>query len=123
MRGTEPERAAVHAMACETNLVDPLALLNSNWCPLSFGFKVRLAMAGNLMESEKTKESLCSLRLSQIPGEWAESLWDGNFCGEDVTLPYEAVEESVLLNEDSWESLVDACAHWPHAVTSELGWG
>lgn len=62
---------------------------------------------------EKTREGLCALRLSEIPEEWVELLWDGNFCSEEVALPYQAVEESVLLSEEGWETLVEACRHWP----------
>lgn len=67
---------------------------------------------------EKTREGLRTLRLSDVPDEWVESLWDGNFCGEAVALPYQAVEESVLLNEEGWESLVEACRHWPARTTN-----
>lgn len=64
---------------------------------------------------EKTKEALCALRFSEVPSEWVDSLWDGNFCSEAVSLPYQAVESSVLLNEEEWEKLVEACSHWPQA--------
>lgn len=67
---------------------------------------------------EETQDSLCSLKLSDVPTEWINSVWDGNFCTEAVTLPYEAVEEEVLLCEDSWERLVEACRHWPQTISS-----
>lgn len=64
---------------------------------------------------EKTKEALCALRFSEVPPEWVDSLWDGNFCSESVSLPYQAVEARVLLNEEEWAKLVEACSHWSQA--------
>lgn len=61
---------------------------------------------------EATQEALCDLRLSDLPEEWANSLWDGNFCQETVSLPFEAVEEDTLLCEESWERLLEACSLW-----------
>lgn len=74
----------------------------------------KAAAAGLKMDlREKTREGLRALRLSDIPDEWVEALWDDNFCSEAVSLPYLAVGETVLLNEEGWETLVDACRHWP----------
>lgn len=69
---------------------------------------------------EDTQEALCSLKLSDIPNEWMNSLWDGNFCNESVTLPYHAVEEAVLLCEEGWEGLVEACKRWTQANDGKL---
>lgn len=69
---------------------------------------------------EDTQEALCSLKLSDIPNEWMNSLWDGNFCNESVTLPYHAVEEAVLLCEESWEGLVEACKRWTQENDGKL---
>ncbi len=61
---------------------------------------------------DELQEALSYLRLADIPTEWVDSLWQGNFCNETVTLPYQAVEESVLLDEESWGKLVEACRQW-----------
>ncbi len=66
-----------------------------------------------------TQDALSSLRLSDLPQEWANSLWDGNFCQESVSLPFHAVEEDVLLNEESWEHLVETCSHWPQELSKK----
>ncbi len=64
---------------------------------------------------EKTLEGLCSLRFSDISREWVDSIWDENLCSEEVPLP---LEEGVLLNEEGWESLVEACRGWTQPENS-----
>ena len=70
---------------------------------------------------EATQEALCDLRLSDLPQEWANSLWDGNFCQETVSLPFEAVGEDTLLCEESWERLLEVCSHWPQEGSTNEG--
>ena len=68
-----------------------------------------------------TQEALLALKLAEVPPEWVNTLWEGDFCNEEtITLPYHAVEESVLLNEENWQELVEACRKWPQASESKL---
>lgn len=69
---------------------------------------------------EETQEALLALKLSEVPADWIEPVWDGNFCSEAATLPYHVVEEAVILSEENWKSLVEAFRQWPRADEGEL---
>lgn len=69
---------------------------------------------------DDTLEAFQCLGLSDLPSDWVDSLWDGDFCLADaVTLPYMAVGEGVLLCEEGWEGAVKTCRQWLQASDTD----
>ncbi len=61
--------------------------------------------------SRETQEALRGLGVTELPEEWVQAVWEGNFC-ESASLPLQA-EDSVLREEGSgWRRAVQACRQW-----------
>ena len=78
-----------------------------------FKIYAQIQLAAAMELKDDIQEAFQTLGLSDLPSDWVDSLWDGDFCPLDtVTLPYLAVGEGVLLCEESWEAAVKACKQW-----------
>lgn len=55
-------------------------------------------------------EALRSLSISSAPPEWANEVWEQNFC-EGISLP-RGLELGCVLNEGNWARLVSASRRW-----------
>lgn len=59
--------------------------------------------------SRETQEAVRGLGVSELPEEWMQAIWEGNFC-ESASLPLQA--EDSLLREEGWRRAVQACRQW-----------
>ena len=59
--------------------------------------------------SQETQEALCGLALSELPGEWVDAVWEGNFC-EGAMVPLQLMER--VMREEGWKKAVSACRQW-----------
>ncbi len=71
-----------------------------------------LAMSLN----RETQEALCCLGVKELPDDWVQGIWDGNFC-ESASLPLQAEED--LLREEGWRRAVQACRQWTGAAREQ----
>ena len=57
----------------------------------------------------ETQECMRVLGVGELPLEWADAVWEHNFC-ESVSLPAEASE--AVLSVGAWEAAVAVCRQW-----------
>ena len=63
-----------------------------------------------MAQQTEVKEALQALSISAAPSEWANEVWEQNFC-EGVSFPTQ-LERKSLLNERNWARLVTSTRRW-----------